>query len=276
MAGLGEADIAVTLLSEALRYIKDGFPVQVITCRPTAPRHVTAVGLAAGAPHAAEAGRFIDWLIDRRRPDSALYKNRFFLIPTNPESKLAKDYYTQKHEAVRIQDGAHPRTESQTAGQVGADGTLAHARRKGDILKAGFISLGCAKNLVDTEVMLGLLAAREIEITDDPGEAEFLSSIPVASSMPPRKNRSPPSCSRPNTSGRPLPRPDRRRLPRPALPAGTSRRAAGGRRCFGTGAWHRINEAIDAVLAGTRVVLAGETDTIYDHTMPRLRDNTGV
>ena len=42
------------------------------------------------------------------------------------------------------------------------------------MLKAGFISLGCAKNLVDTEVMLGLLAANQITITEDPQDADIL------------------------------------------------------------------------------------------------------
>ena len=34
-------------------------------------------------------------------------------------------------------------------------------------MKILFISLGCDKNLVDTEVMLGLLASRGYEMTDD-------------------------------------------------------------------------------------------------------------
>lgn len=33
--------------------------------------------------------------------------------------------------------------------------------------KLGYISLGCAKNLVDTEVMLGLLKEDGYEITED-------------------------------------------------------------------------------------------------------------
>ena len=44
----------------------------------------------------------------------------------------------------------------------------------GDVVKAGFISLGCAKNLVDTEVMLGLLQKNGIELTPEPGEADIL------------------------------------------------------------------------------------------------------
>lgn len=44
----------------------------------------------------------------------------------------------------------------------------------GSILKAGFISLGCAKNLVDTEVMLGILRDHSIELTQEPAEADIL------------------------------------------------------------------------------------------------------
>ena len=42
------------------------------------------------------------------------------------------------------------------------------------IMKILFISLGCDKNLVDTEVMLGLLASRGYEMTDDEAEAEAI------------------------------------------------------------------------------------------------------
>lgn len=38
-------------------------------------------------------------------------------------------------------------------------------------MKAGFISLGCSKNLVDTEVMLGILKQHGIELTANPAEA---------------------------------------------------------------------------------------------------------
>src|SRR4028119_1247727 len=40
--------------------------------------------------------------------------------------------------------------------------------------KIGFISLGCPKNLVDSEVMMGQLAAAGYEITTDEAEAETL------------------------------------------------------------------------------------------------------
>ena len=40
--------------------------------------------------------------------------------------------------------------------------------------KVGFMSLGCPKNLVDSEVMLGHLKLKGFTITPDPGEAEIL------------------------------------------------------------------------------------------------------
>jgi ribosomal protein S12 methylthiotransferase len=42
------------------------------------------------------------------------------------------------------------------------------------VAKIGFISLGCPKNLVDSEVMIGLLQARGHELTADPSDAEIL------------------------------------------------------------------------------------------------------
>ncbi|MFI3209297.1 MAG: MiaB/RimO family radical SAM methylthiotransferase, partial [Eubacteriales bacterium] len=41
-------------------------------------------------------------------------------------------------------------------------------------MKILFISLGCDKNLVDTEVMLGLLASRGYQMTDDEMEADII------------------------------------------------------------------------------------------------------
>ena len=43
-----------------------------------------------------------------------------------------------------------------------------------DRKKVGFVSLGCPKNLVDSEVMMGMLARHGCEITARPGEADVL------------------------------------------------------------------------------------------------------
>lgn len=47
-------------------------------------------------------------------------------------------------------------------------------RRYLQLMKILFISLGCDKNLVDTEVMLGLLASRGYEMTDDETQADII------------------------------------------------------------------------------------------------------
>lgn len=41
-------------------------------------------------------------------------------------------------------------------------------------MKIGFISLGCSKNLVDTEMMIGLFKKYEFEIVNDPQKAEII------------------------------------------------------------------------------------------------------
>ena len=41
-------------------------------------------------------------------------------------------------------------------------------------MKVGFISLGCSKNLVDTEMMIGLFKNRKYEITNDPKIADII------------------------------------------------------------------------------------------------------
>src|SRR5580658_10503926 len=41
-------------------------------------------------------------------------------------------------------------------------------------LRVGFVSLGCPKNLVDSEVMMGLLARDGFELTPHAGEAEVI------------------------------------------------------------------------------------------------------
>lgn len=41
-------------------------------------------------------------------------------------------------------------------------------------MKVGFVSLGCSKNLVDTEMMIGLFKNRKYEIVNNPREAEII------------------------------------------------------------------------------------------------------
>lgn len=111
MTGLGEADIAVTVMSEALRYVKDGFPIHPIIPADGTACFVTGVALASGAPQTAEAAKFADWLTTDQA-HVALFKNKFFLIPTNPESVLIKEYNAK---AVKLIEYEKPLTPEQKA-----------------------------------------------------------------------------------------------------------------------------------------------------------------
>ncbi len=91
MTGLGEADLAITLRSEALRYMKDGFPLQVIVPADGTAIYLTGAALVAGGPRIVDAGRFLDWLAGDEAQD-VLQNNKVFVIPTNPESMLAQTF----------------------------------------------------------------------------------------------------------------------------------------------------------------------------------------
>ena len=42
------------------------------------------------------------------------------------------------------------------------------------MMKVGFVSLGCSKNLVVTEEMIGLFKKNEYEIVSDPSDSEII------------------------------------------------------------------------------------------------------
>src|ERR1700752_2206402 len=60
-------------------------------------------------------------------------------------------------------------TEALPASVPGAPGAVLEQRPR-----IGFVSLGCPKNLVDSEVMMGLLDRAGAEMTSDPESAEIL------------------------------------------------------------------------------------------------------
>lgn len=138
-------------------------------------------------------------------------------------------------------------------------------------MKAGFISLGCAKNLVDTEVMLGILREHDIELTPEPAEADILivntccfiesakeESITTILNMAEYKKNG--CCKSLIIAGCLGQRYGQELLDE--LPEADA--------IIGTGAWNRIMEAVEQTLAGNRVVIAGESEIIYDEKMPRI------
>ena len=138
-------------------------------------------------------------------------------------------------------------------------------------LKVGIISLGCAKNLVDTEVMLGIMQKSGLTITPNPAEAEVLivntcafitsakeESITTILNLADYKENG--KCRALIVAGC-LGQRYRQELldEMPEIDA-----------IIGTTAWNRIVEVIEETLKGNRVILIGEEKIIYSAKTPRI------
>ncbi len=132
-------------------------------------------------------------------------------------------------------------------------------------MKVGFVSLGCAKNLVDTEVMLGIIQSNGIELTANPSEADILivntcafitsakdESITTILNLADYKESG--RCRSLIIAGC-LGQRYRQEL-LDEIPEADA--------IIGTGAWNRIMEAIKETLKGRRVIILGDSDIIYD------------
>ena len=138
-------------------------------------------------------------------------------------------------------------------------------------MKAGFVSLGCAKNLVDTEVMLGIMQENGIELTSNPSDADILivntcafilsakeESITTILNLAEYKNG---KCRALIVAGC-LGQLYKSNLldEMPEVDA-----------IIGTGAWNRIMEAIEEALSGRKAIFIGEKSIIYNSKSPRIR-----
>ena len=138
-------------------------------------------------------------------------------------------------------------------------------------MKAGFVSLGCAKNLVDTEVMLGIMQENGIELTPNPADADILIVNTCAFILSAKEESITTILNLAEyKSGR----------CRSLIVAGCLGQLYKGElldempevdAVIGTGAWNRIMEAIEETLSGRRVILIGEREIIYDSKTPRIR-----
>ena len=139
-------------------------------------------------------------------------------------------------------------------------------------MKAGFVSLGCAKNLVDTEVMLGIMQQHGLELTANPADAEILIVNTCAFILSAKEESITTvlNLAEYKSNGR----------CRSLIVAGCLGQLYGRElldempevdAIVGTGAWNRIMEAIEETLSGRRVVLLGEREIIYNAQTPRIR-----
>lgn len=137
--------------------------------------------------------------------------------------------------------------------------------------KVGIISLGCVKNLVDAELMLGDLAAHQLTITPDPEEADIIiintcgfiesaqqESVDTILQMAEYKKA---NCKMLLVSGCLAQRfPTELLTEIPEIDA-----------IIGTGSWQKIREAIERVDRGEKaVMIIDELTNLYTEDMPRV------
>ncbi len=139
------------------------------------------------------------------------------------------------------------------------------------MIKAGFVSLGCVKNLVDTEVMLGLLQDGGVELIDNPAEADILvvntcgfidaakeESLQTILQMAEFKKTG--RCRGLIVAGCLGQRYQQELLDEmPEVDV-----------ILGTAAWGRIQEAVAVVLEGRRALFIDSLTTLYDEKTPRV------
>lgn len=90
MVALGEADVAVAVLSETLRYMEDKFPVQYLFPRDGTAFLLTGAGVLREAEHPETAKQFLDWLAQGEVQDG-LQQNRYYFVHTQPEVRKRKE-----------------------------------------------------------------------------------------------------------------------------------------------------------------------------------------
>ncbi|MDU2065863.1 MAG: extracellular solute-binding protein [Sporomusaceae bacterium] len=95
MAGMGEADVAIAVQSETIRYYNDGFPLTIVYPDEGTAYSLTGIALTLQGPHSADAAPFIDWILQNEAQE-LLQNHRFYFVPTNPETNIAK-FYETKH-----------------------------------------------------------------------------------------------------------------------------------------------------------------------------------
>jgi iron(III) transport system substrate-binding protein len=85
IAALGEADIAIAVHSEAMRYVNNKFPIRIIYPEEGTAYLLTGAAVLKNAPHVGEAKKFVDWLL-QDHAQLVLKQNGYYFVTTNSET----------------------------------------------------------------------------------------------------------------------------------------------------------------------------------------------
>ena len=91
MAGMGEVDISIAVQSEVMRYIHQGYPLQIIYPEDGTAYTLTGVGLVEGAKNEEQAEAFAEWLLSDEA-QLVLQSREFFFVPLNPVTIAYKSF----------------------------------------------------------------------------------------------------------------------------------------------------------------------------------------
>lgn len=143
-------------------------------------------------------------------------------------------------------------------------------------IKVAVVSLGCAKNLVDSEVMQGILYSENFSVVEDPAQAEVIvvntcgfiaaakeESVNTILELAQYKENG--KCRVLIAAGCLVQKyRDELTAELPELDA-----------VVGTGEFNKIGEVVRLALAGERIQRVGSPDFIYDDSAPRIRMTPG-
>ncbi|BEU87994.1 ABC transporter substrate-binding protein [Selenomonas sp. TAMA-11512] len=91
MAGMGETDLSIAVESETLRYIAQGYPLQIVYPEDGTAYTLTGVGILRETAHKQDAEAFVEWLLSDEA-QLALQKKLFFFVPVNPLTNAYKSF----------------------------------------------------------------------------------------------------------------------------------------------------------------------------------------
>ncbi|MBM6832352.1 ABC transporter substrate-binding protein [Megamonas hypermegale] len=91
MVGMAEADVAIAVQSETLRYIHDGYPLTIIYPEDGTTYQLTAVGIVSTSKQQNEANDFVKWLLGDN-VQMELQHHQYYYVPTNYSSLTYKEF----------------------------------------------------------------------------------------------------------------------------------------------------------------------------------------
>ena len=91
MVGMAEADVAIAVQSETMRYIHDGYPLTVIYPEDGTTYQLTAVGIVSTSKQQNEANDFVKWLLGDN-VQMELQSHQYYYVPTNYSSLTYKEF----------------------------------------------------------------------------------------------------------------------------------------------------------------------------------------